>query len=213
MNGLPAPDSLAQRGLLGTLRSWLGTWADESWSSPADLPIETRMPHVHDYGSARVLVADDNPVNLMLISALLESRGLVASVAADGAEAVALASELRFDLILMDLQMPILNGLEATEAIRRFEGECSRLPVPVVAYTSASPGAKVLAAYGMSGSLSKPCEDQDLERCLVQWCPSYCAAPLVPGDIHGNSGSQAGSRSFVTPYWTRAVEAPSRHSL
>ena len=59
---------------------------------------------------------DDNPVNLMVISALLESRGLMPFLAADGAEAVALASGHHFDLILMDLQMPILDGLEATSA-------------------------------------------------------------------------------------------------
>ena len=116
MNGIPAPGSLAQKGLLGSLISWLGTWSDESGSSPADLPSDTRVPLSPAYGSARVLVVDDNPVNLMVISALLESRGLMPFLAADGAEAVALASEHHFDLILMDLQMPILDGLEATSA-------------------------------------------------------------------------------------------------
>jgi CheY-like chemotaxis protein len=149
-------------------------------------------------GSSRVLVVDDSPVNLMVISALLESRGIETFLAADGAEAVALASELRFDLILMDLQMPIIGGLAATSAIRRFEVKCSRLPVPVVAYTSTSPGADVLAAYGMNGSLSKPCDDRELENCLARWCPSHRAGPWMRGDAHGHTGPKARSRPLVT---------------
>ena len=123
-----------------------------------------------------VLVVDDNPVNLMVISALMVSRGVVPVLAADGAEAVALACARRFDLILMDLQMPVMDGLAATSAIRRFESACAGPAVPVVAYSSTSPGGALLARHGFSGGLSKPCEDQDLEDCLVRWCPTYRAA-------------------------------------
>lgn len=129
-----------------------------------------------------VLVVDDNPVNLMLMSALLEVRGIVPWLAADGAEALALACELHFDLILMDLQMPILDGLDASAAIRRFEAETSRQAVPVLAYTSMSPGARLLAAHGFSGSLPKPCSDQELEDCLLRWCPAYRPAPYTMAD-------------------------------
>jgi CheY-like chemotaxis protein len=143
----------------------------------------------------RVLVVDDNPVNLMVISALMESRGLVPLLAGDGAEAVALACEMHFDLILMDLQMPILDGLEATAAIRRFENTCSRPAVPVVAYSGTSPGAGVLASHGMNGSLVKPCDDRDLEDCLVRWCPTYHPAPTVRGVPTDNSFWQAANRN------------------
>ena len=123
--------------------------------------------------ATNVLVVDDNPVNLMFMSALLEVRGIVPWLAADGAEALALACELHFDLILMDLQMPILDGLDASAAIRRFEAETARPAVPVLAYTSLSPGAHLLKAHGINGSLPKPCSDQELEDCLVRWCPAY----------------------------------------
>lgn len=187
MSATPALGSPAPSGLRGILRYWLQAWSSEICQSSEDLPGEIGGPHVHSYGSVRVLVADDNPVNLMLISALMESRGLVPLLAADGAEAAALACELHFDLVLMDLQMPILDGLRATAAIRRFETTSSRPAVPVIAYSSMSPGADVLAAHGLNGSLTKPCGDQELEDCLVQWCPTYRPAPAMRGVAHDNS--------------------------
>jgi CheY-like chemotaxis protein len=194
MSGMPAVGSSAPSGWLGVLRSWLQAWSSEIPHSAEDRPRESGERHMHSYGSVRVLVVDDNPVNLMMISALLESRGLEPWLAADGAEAVALACELDFDLILMDLQMPILDGLRATSAIRRFESNNSRPTVPVVAYTTASPVAGVLAAHGLNGSLTKPCGDQELDDCLVQWCPTYRSAPTVRGVAHDNGYWPAASR-------------------
>ena len=151
-------------------------------------PNEITASGSHCNGAVRVLVVDDNPVNLMVIIGLLESRGLVPLSAADGAQAVELARQLHFDLILMDLQMPILGGLEATSAIRRFEASCARVAVPVVAYSSSSPSAGDLATHGLNGSLAKPCRDQDLEDCLLRWCPAYRAAPDMRGVADGPGG-------------------------
>lgn len=195
MSGIPAFGSPAPSGFLGLLRSWLKGRSSEVWPSSDGQPSETGRPKAHFYGSVRVLVVDDNPVNLMLISALMESRGFVPLLAADGAEAVALASELHFDLILMDLQMPILDGFGATSAIRRVEADRLRPTVPVVAYSGMSVGARHLAAHGINGSLAKPCSDQDLEDCLVQWCPTYRPAPAMRGSSRHDSGWQPSSRS------------------
>lgn len=185
MSATAAPGSSVASGLRGLFRSWLQAWSGEIWPPTEDLAREPGWLNAHACGSVRVLVVDDNPVNLMAISGLLASRGLEPLLAADGAEAVALACQLHLDLILMDLQMPILDGLGATSAIRRFEKTSSRPAVPVVAYAGTAPSAGLLAAYGMNGSLSKPCEDQDLEDCLVRWCPTYRAAPVVRDVIHG----------------------------
>lgn len=195
MSAVPAPASPAPSGLLGVLRSWLQARSIEIWPASEVLPSETGRPSAHAYGTVRVLAVDDNPANLMVISALLESRGLVPMLAADGAEAVALACELQFDLILMDLQMPVLDGLGATSAIRRFETNSSRPAVPVVAYSASVPGARVLAAHGLNGSLAKPCADQELDDCLVQWCPTYHPAPALCGIARDDSGWQPASRN------------------
>jgi len=120
----------------------------------------------------RILVVDDCPVNQLLVAALLWRWGITPLVAADGAEAVALACGQDFDLILMDLQMPVLDGLAATTQLRRFEREHARPRAPVVAYTASLFGANgsLLRACGIDASLEKPCDTQSLEECLVRWC-------------------------------------------
>jgi CheY-like chemotaxis protein len=120
----------------------------------------------------RILVVDDSPVNQLLVAALLWRWGITPLVAADGAEAVALACGQDFDLILMDLQMPVLDGLTATRQLRRFELEHARPRAPVVAYTSTLLGANepLLRACGIDASLEKPCNSQLLEKCLTRWC-------------------------------------------
>lgn len=199
-----SPGAPAQGGLRGILKSWLRTWSSELRHLSEELRVDAGRPSAHPCSSVRVLVVDDNPVNQMLMSALMESRGLVPVLAADGAEAVALACELHFDLILMDLQMPVLDGLTATAAIRHFENTHSRPAVPVLAYSGALPGAHVLAAHGMNGSLAKPCDAQELEDCLVQWCPAYRSVPSVRGVPVDNSRWQAANpNSRSSSAWLR----------
>lgn len=196
MSGVPALDPQAPNGLFGVLRSWL-----LARSNGAGPPFEGTVngaqgPDAPLRSSARVLVVDDNPVNLIVMSALLESRGLVPLLAADGAEAVALACELHFDLILMDLQMPILDGLSATAAIRRFEVDHARIAVPVIAYSTSPPATGVLARHGVNGSLAKPCEDQELDDCLARWCPGFQPAAVVHAMAHGGGRWQSSAQAL-----------------
>src|SRR5262249_28882103 len=118
-------------------------------------------------GPLRILVAEDNPANQMVAAALLDKLGHKARFASNGREAVAAFEQEPFDLILMDVQMPEMDGLEATAAIREREGDRGRR-TPVVALT-----AHVLRgererylAGGMDGYLSKPLNRQDLIRTL-----------------------------------------------
>lgn len=135
------------------LRRWRRAWA-------ADAPCAAPAP-------PRVLVVDDNPVNLMLASAMLAEHGIQPMLAADGAEAVALALELPVDFILMDLQMPVLDGYEATRQIRRFEREQGHARVPIVAYTACIDiDVQVLQACEFDGVLRKPCDSAELLACL-----------------------------------------------
>jgi CheY-like chemotaxis protein len=117
--------------------------------------------------SMRVLLVEDNAVNQRLASRLLEKRGHSVFVAGNGLEALEALEKEGFDLVLMDVQMPVMDGLEATVAIRKKEGT-SGIHLPVVALTAhAMKGdrEKCLAA-GMDGYLTKPIRPQELDELL-----------------------------------------------
>ena len=180
MNRLPVPGLHAPAGLLGMVRSWLRDRSAGSRPASGPRAAEAGWPAAMTCGSVRVLVVDDNSLNLTLMSGLMASRGLVPLLATNGSEAVALACGMQFDLILMDLRMPVLNGFEATAAIRHFEATSGRLAVPIVAHSRMAFSERVLAAHGIHGSLAKPCAEDDLEACLLRWCPGYRAQPHCP---------------------------------
>ncbi|MDX2167634.1 MAG: response regulator [Deltaproteobacteria bacterium] len=112
----------------------------------------------------RILVAEDNPVNQKLARRLLERAGHAIVVAADGAQAVQQAVGSAFDVILMDVQMPNLDGFEATAAIRARERERGG-HVPIIAMT----------AHAMKG---------DRERCLAAGMDDYVTKPIDPTALH-----------------------------
>ena len=121
-----------------------------------------RHPNIllrQQHGGQRVLLVEDNPINQEVASELLSAAGLVVSCAGDGARAVEMALAERYDLILMDVQMPVMDGLAATRAIRAQAG----LATPIVAMTANAFGddrAACLAA-GMNDHTAKPV-DPDL---------------------------------------------------
>jgi PAS domain S-box-containing protein len=113
----------------------------------------------------RILVAEDNATNQKLVSTLLESRGHAVTVAPNGRVAVERSAAEAFDVILMDVQMPELGGLEATAEIRTRE-QSSGAHVPIVAMT----------AHAMTG---------DRERCLAAGMDAYVSKPLRQDDLFG----------------------------
>jgi PAS domain S-box-containing protein len=115
----------------------------------------------------RVLVAEDNAVNQRLVSRLLEKRGHQVVVAANGREALEAVERQCFDIVLMDLQMPELDGFEATAALRAREaGRGTHLPViALTAHAMKGDRERCLAA-GMDGYLSKPIRPQELDKLL-----------------------------------------------
>ncbi len=126
-------------------------------SDPAAGVVEPRKPIATATRAAKILVAEDNVVNQKVVRGALTRLGHVITIANNGAEAVAISRENRFDLILMDCQMPIMDGFEATREIRRLE-ESSQAHVPIVALTAdAMQGTDELCrAAGMDAYLTKP---------------------------------------------------------
>jgi len=120
-------------------------------------------------GPPRVLVAEDNAVNRLVAVRLLQAMGAQVQVAQDGQQALSAARAHAFDLILMDVHMPVMDGLEAT---RRLRASPPHSKVPIVALTAAvSPEDRVACAEaGMTDYLSKPFRGEDLQRLLRQYC-------------------------------------------
>lgn len=143
---------------------------------------QAKIPRRASTAPWRVLVADDNRAHLEQACGMLEHHGAVTMRAGDGAEAVAIACAHEFDLILMDLRMPILGGLAATQQIRAYEFSGALGRVPVLAYAAVLPTADVLRHNGLDGALSKPCDATAMEACLRHWCarPAFEARRVQP---------------------------------
>jgi CheY-like chemotaxis protein len=130
--------------------------------SVAGLPPLTRFS-LNESRKLRVLLAEDNPINQKLALRILEKQGYWVRVANDGEEAVAAAHNGEFDVVLMDVQMPKMSGLEAAAAIRTLERGTGK-HVPIVALT----------AHAMKG---------DQERCLEAGMDGYVSKPIQPDHL------------------------------
>jgi CheY-like chemotaxis protein/HPt (histidine-containing phosphotransfer) domain-containing protein len=134
--------------------------------------------------SGRVLVAEDNTVNQLVIVSMLEARGVTADVAATGVEAVDAWARIPYDLVLMDCRMPEMDGYEATREIRRREQDAKR--TPVVAMTAAalpSDRQRCLEA-GMDDHVAKPVRARDLDAVLARYLRA--AGGDVPAETTGD---------------------------
>ena len=114
-----------------------------------------------DFAPIRVLLVEDNDLNQKIVSQMLVNYGFEITVANDGLECLRLLQENHFDVILMDMQMPVMDGYETTRMIRQYE---ELQHIPVIAMT----------AHAMAG---------DREKCLVSGCTSYIAKPFKAEEL------------------------------
>jgi signal transduction histidine kinase/DNA-binding response OmpR family regulator len=148
--------------LLNAIRSALGARPVEEPIMPI-IPIISSGLQIRPPKSLRVLIAEDNPVNQMLAVRLLQRHGHSTVIAANGRKALATLEQQEFDLVLMDVQMPEMNGFEATAAIRQ-EEETTGRHIPIIAMT----------AHAMKG---------DEERCLTAGMDAYVSKPITPDEL------------------------------
>ncbi len=130
----------------------------------------------------KILLAEDNSVNQIVAMGVLKKFGFHAIVVSDGREAVHALSTTPFDLILMDVQMPEMDGWAATRAIRKGEAGADRSQVPIIALTAhAMKGDdEQCRAAGMNDYLTKPLDPQKLLETLLRWLPSQAQKKSEP---------------------------------
>jgi PAS domain S-box-containing protein len=132
--------------------------------------IEMRQPPNGDAARRwRILLAEDNSINQKVAAHLLERQGCVVDLAGNGAETVELAMRAPYDLILMDCQMPEMDGYEAARAIRSGHGPCRAIPIIALTANAMLGDRELCVAAGMNDYLGKPISARSLADALGRW--------------------------------------------
>lgn len=151
--------------LLDTIMDVFGKKGFDIAQRPMDAwKIET----LHGIRGASILVVEDNEINQQIARELLTQAGLMVTIASNGQEAVALVERESFDAVLMDIQMPVMDGYEATRIIRRLPGRAELAIIAMTANAMASDREKCLAS-GMNDHVAKPIDPDLLFRSLTTW--------------------------------------------
>ena len=134
-------------------------------------PDESKLP-------MSVMAVDDNPANLKLIGALLEDQVQQVELCESGQQALERAKQMQFDLVLMDIQMPEMDGIRACELIRQLPHQQQTPVVAVTAHAMAGQKEKLLSA-GMNDYLAKPIEEEKLRNLLLRYKPGHSVGPWL----------------------------------
>ena len=163
------------------LSAMLGTASSDNRKERSPLPRKKYT------GTARILLAEDNPINQEVAAAMLEKLGLHADMVANGEEALKAISNSAYDLVLMDVQMPVMDGLTATKEIRKKELEMfqgtmtgalsSHLPIIAMTANAVQGDREDCMKSGMDDYLQKPVTPQGLAAMLTKWLPPEAAEP------------------------------------
>jgi PAS domain S-box-containing protein len=173
---------------------------EASKSSEAPRAVGSEVVLAAQRQRLRILLAEDNATNQQVALAILAKLGFHADAVTNGREALEALRHVPYDLVLMDVQMPEMDGLEATRAIRASSGDLANAAVPIIAMTAnAMRGDRELCLEaGMSDYLTKPVNRQALSRLLDLWA-ARLGAPSAEGPVEvASSAACAGSAESVS---------------
>jgi PAS domain S-box-containing protein len=148
-------------------------------------PVDAQArPHtlLASTAGARVLLAEDNLVNQEVAVQLLQAAGVSVEVAGDGAQALQMVRSRPYDLVLMDVQMPHLDGLEVTRRIRQ-EPALARLPIVAMTANAFPEDRQACLDAGMDAHLAKPVDPRELHAALLRWLPARLGAGQPPAPL------------------------------
>ncbi len=151
---------IVQHRLLNLLREDLSPEKEETRAASRTSPYEHKPS---------ILAVDDNPANLQLVGELLSGLGMDVTLASDGKQAIEIADRQIFDMVFMDLQMPIMDGIEATKVIRSREVGKRRTPIVALTAHAMSEQKSQLLLAGMDDYLSKPVSEAQLAHVINRW--------------------------------------------
>jgi signal transduction histidine kinase/ActR/RegA family two-component response regulator len=162
----------AMGGLIG-VKSQPGSgsafWFEIVAEHAAAAPAVPEPDSPEELGRVRVLLVDDHAMNRDLGATVLDLLGCDVTLACDGAEALAIAREGGFDAILMDIHMPVMDGVEATRQIRALDGEAGQVPIIAMSADVMPEMVERCRRAGMSDSLGKPIQIEALQATLARW--------------------------------------------
>jgi two-component system sensor histidine kinase/response regulator len=177
----PLRQSALHDCLVAVLGRPTGEGGEQSSAQP---PLITRhtLAEARLARRARILVAEDHEINQMVTVGILERLGYRADVVADGREAVEAVGRTRYGVVLMDCQMPGMDGYEAASAIRRQESDGHRLPIIALTADATEAGRERCLAAGMDDFVPKPLDRDRLREALRRWLPDSPADDEAPDD-------------------------------
>lgn len=170
------PKTVRKKDFYQSLCNLLADHFNLAISMPSDKREISITPY--DLSGLKILVVDDNRINRKLVTTLLRQSLVEVHEATTGKEAVELVQTRSFDLIFMDIHMPVMNGIEATEKIRSIEHGGHRIPIIAVTANAVRGERERLTRHGLDGCLIKPVTEQDLWSMIVKWVEPTKIKPI-----------------------------------
>lgn len=119
----------------------------------------------------KILIVEDNRPNQLVAKAILEHKGYCVDIAEDGVEGVEAVTNGNYDVVLMDIQMPRMDGVEATQKIRSLNNDKNVIPIIAVTANAMVGDRDIYLAAGMDDYVSKPIDSKSLVETILRWCP------------------------------------------
>jgi signal transduction histidine kinase/CheY-like chemotaxis protein len=176
----------------------------------ASLITRHSLREAETWGHSRLLVVDDNPVNQKVAVVMLRGMGFRADVVGNGQEAVEALGRCPYVAMLMDCQMPGMDGFEATAEIRRREGKGRRIPIIAMTASAMEGDREKCLAAGMDDYVAKPIRPEQLGAVLARWVPIATDNLLDGPERHGTADSAVRLDGGDSPSHARAQELQPR---